>query len=97
MRNLSTNYVWDYYPDHIFKVTQSKLDLLPGVNPEIRRKIHELIGEDAPNILKDFFDEILKIEAKQEITMSLSPKELESTYSGIVQKIRLILVIALNC
>ncbi len=59
---------------------------MPGVNPEIRRKIHELIGEDAPNILKDFFDEILKIEAKQEITMSLTPKELESTYKTVIDK-----------
>lgn len=59
---------------------------MPGVNPEIRKKIHELIGEDAPDILKDFFDEILNIESKQEITMSLDKKELESAFQSVVDK-----------
>jgi hypothetical protein len=59
---------------------------LPGVNPEIRRKIHELIGEDAPSILKDFFDDILAIETKQEITMDLEPKELFLAYQSVIDK-----------
>ena len=59
---------------------------MTGINPAIREKIKELIGDDAPNALMDFFDEVLKTEEKQERTMGQDKKELERTYQSIIDK-----------
>ena len=52
---------------------------MAGINPAIREKIKELIGDDAPNALMDFFDEVLRTEEKQERTGVQDKKELERT------------------
>ena len=57
-----------------------------GINPAIREKIKELIGDDAPNALMDFFDEVLKTEEKQERTGVQDKKELERTYQSTIDK-----------
>ena len=57
-----------------------------GINPAIREKIKGLIGDDAPNALMDFFDEVLKTEEKQERTMAQDKKELERTYQSSIDK-----------
>ena len=59
---------------------------MTGINPAIREKIKELIGDDAPNALMDFFDEVLKTEEKQERTGVQDKKELERTYQSIIDK-----------
>ena len=59
---------------------------MTGINPAIREKIKELIGDDAPNALMDFFDDVLKTEEKQERTMAQDKKELERTYQSIIDK-----------
>ena len=57
-----------------------------GINPSITRKIQELIGKDAPDNLMEFFNEILKLEAKNETTMDLSKKDMQGSYQSIVDK-----------
>ena len=59
---------------------------MAGINPAIRKKIKELIGDDAPNGLMDFFDDVLKTEEKQERTMAQDKKELERTYQSTIDK-----------
>ena len=59
---------------------------MAGINPAIREKIKELIGDDAPNALVDFFDEVLKTEEKQERLMTQDKKELERTYQSTIDK-----------
>ena len=59
---------------------------MAGINPAIREKIKELIGDDAPNALMDFFDEVLETEEKQERTMAQDKKELEGTYQSTIDK-----------
>ena len=59
---------------------------MAGINPAIREKIKELIGDDAPNALVDFFDEGLKTEEKQERLMTQDKKELETTYQSTIDK-----------
>ena len=56
------------------------------VNPRITEKIKELIGEDAPDSLMYFFNEILKTEEKNELTNALEGKELQSAYQNSVDK-----------
>ena len=57
-----------------------------AINPKITEKIKELIGEDAPDSLMFFFDEILKTEEKNELTDALDKRELQSAYQTSVDK-----------
>jgi cation transport regulator ChaB len=55
------------------------------INPKIIEKIHSLIGENAPNSLIEFFNEILKQEARQE-TQQKESKAVSTAYNTILDK-----------
>ena len=55
------------------------------INQKIIEKIHGLVGDGAPKELKEFFNEILKQETRQE-TRQAEPGVISTTYKTILDK-----------
>jgi len=55
------------------------------INPKIPQKIRALIGDDAPEELMEFFNDILKQEARQE-TAQKEKKAISDAYKSILNK-----------
>ena len=55
------------------------------INQKILQKIYTLIGDSAPEELKEFFKEILEQEAKQE-TQQKEPSAIKTTYKQMLDK-----------
>ncbi len=56
-----------------------------GINPKIVEKIKELVGDNGPVELEEFFNEVLKLEAKQE-TQQYGQKDISLQYKSILDK-----------
>ena len=56
-----------------------------AINQKIIQKIDALIGDDAPEELKEFFKEILEQEAKQE-TQQKEVSAIKTTYKQMLDK-----------
>ena len=55
------------------------------INQKILQKIYTLIGDSAPEELKEFFKEILEQEAKQE-TQQKEASAIKTTYKQMIDK-----------